>query len=405
MNKQTENDIIVKNCDNILYPDSILVKANQLITGKYKSNPIEQKIFNYALTKVKYDEKEQRPIAIIKDSDLKEFLGIKHHDFNNKLDEVALSLQSNTFLLRDIDNDDFLSIVLIPVAEHSKGTLKLYYETKSTKFILNLKSNFTKINLEVYRKLQNIYAMRLYEIFKSQLYRAESFVFNYNVIDLKFDIGMIETNSKVNDAICRKGMTIQEILENNYVDEKGILYKDTWSFTNVINNAIKEINDVTDIWVESDFIKKGRGGKLTGVRFVVTDKAKMKKIDVGITPTEDELLEMMMELKTKIKSKFTVNEYKELLQCAMYDTSKVINNYNLSQERDNIKDLYGWLLTAIKGNYYDMKKERDERISVEKDSNSKKTSTKKTKNKFNDFSQRLYSDEQIAELEKMLLSK
>ena len=404
MNEKVTNDIIIKNCDSIMYPDNILVKANQLITGKYKASPVEQKIFNYALTKVKYNEKEQRPIAVIEDNDLKDFLDIKHHDFNNQIDGVALSLQSNTFLLKDIDTNDFLSIMLIPVAEHIDGVLKLYYEPKATKFILNLKSNFTKINLDVYKNLQTIYAMRLYEIFKSQLYRAESFVFHYNILDLKFDIGMIETNSKANNAICKKGMTIQEILDNKYIDEKKVLYKDTWSFTNVIGNAIREINDVTDIWVDYDLIKKGRGGKLTSVKFIVTSKNNIKRLEEGGKPTDDELLDMMMTLKTSITHEFTVSEYRHLLETANYQVEKVLSNYELAKDNDEITDIYAWLLKAIKDNYHEKTQERKERLKSN-EPNEKKKSKKKPKNNFHNFSQREYSDEELNELEKKLLSK
>ena len=58
-----------------------------------------------------------------------------------------------------------------------------------------------------------------------------------------------------------------------------------------------------------------------------------------------------------------------------------------------INNITGWLVKAIEENY---------QKPTSKKSNNK---IKATKNKFNDFQQRNYSDDEIADLEKKLLSK
>lgn len=405
-NMYTKKDIIVEDSDgNILYPDNIIAKANQIITGKYQSSPMVQKVFNYALTKVKYDETEKRPVAIIKDDELREYLGIEHRSFYSQLTKIAKSLQRNEIIMKDKDTDVFACMILIPYAVHTKKReLKLYYEPKATKFILNLKTDFTRLDIEVYKELKTIYAMRLYEIFKSHLFKAKLIVLCYNVNELKFNIGMIKTNEEINDAICSKRMTIQEAINANIVKPSDIAYKDTWSFTNVMNNTINEINDTTDIWAECEYIKKGQGGKLQEVKFTVTDKADLKNINISqedLKPkiedkklSENEILEKLIELKMSIQENLDIEDFKQLLEYADYKTDVILDKYRIAQASGNVKDIVRWLKSAIKEDY-------KAPIPVNKE----KSETNKAKNKFNDFNQRDYTKEELDEIEKKCLAK
>ena len=105
-------------------------------------------------------------------------------------------------------------------------------------------------------------------------------------------------------------------------------------------------------------------------------------------PSEDEIIDMLVELRVNING-LSTTQIRQLLEYANYDKDKVLEKYELSKKKENIKDLMAWLVSAIKEDFK----------SPYVDEN------KKPKNKFNDFNQRNYTKEEIDELEKHLLTK
>ena len=100
----------------------------------------------------------------------------------------------------------------------------------------------------------------------------------------------------------------------------------------------------------------------------------------------------MFELKMEIKEELSINDYRQLLECANYNKDKVLEKYKLSKKVKNIDNLMAWMLSAIKNDYKTVETKADKK-------------EQKETNKFNDFEQRNYSDEQLEELEKKLLAK
>ena len=206
---------------------------------------------------------------------------------------------------------------------------------------------------------------------------------------------MIQINDDIHKALIR-GEDIEKAVErSNAIDS----FKNTGSFKRSLDSAIDEINDITDIYVEYNDIKEGKGGKIRAICFTVTDKSKLKKIKVKSddvkpqekdnTPSGDEIIALMFEIKMEIKEELSINDYRQLLECANYDKNKVLEKYELAKKVKNIDNLMAWMLSAIKNDYKTVETKAD----------------KKETNKFNNFQQRKYSDEQLEELEKKLLAK
>lgn len=394
--EEINKSIIINDDDgSLILSDDIIKKANQLITGKHKISAIEQKIFNLSLAKVKFDKKLGRPIAELTVKEMREILDCKGNSIYRHIQNLSHTLRDRTIIINNLENDEYLMIGLINIVEYRNGVMKLKFEPECTDLVLNLKSNYTKLDLSLYKKLNNIYAMRLYEIFKSKIYKSEdSLSLTYGINNLKLTIGMIQINDDIHKAIIR-GDDIEEVIENSDgVDS----LKDSSNFRRALNTAIDEINDITDIYVEYDFIKKGIGGKIRAICFTVTDKSKLKKIKVKsndvkpqpkeIVPSEEEILELIIELKLSINELKPI-QIKKLLECANYDKDKVLEKYKLAKQKGNVNDLMAWLVTAIKDDF-------------KSPSNNNKV---KPKNKFHDFSQREYTQEQLDELERKLLAK
>lgn len=401
-NKNTDNCIFINDDDGrLILSDNIIKKANQLITGRHKISAIEQKIFNLSLSKVTFDKQLGRPVAEITVKEMREILNCKGNSIYKHIQNLSRTLRDRTIIVNNLENDEFLMIGLINVVEYKSGVMRLKFEPEATDLVWNLKSDYTKLNLSLYKNLNNIYAIRLYEILKSNIYKCvDELSITYGINNLKWMIGMIQINDTIHKALIRN-KDIEEAIENSPEADS---LRDISNFKRALNTAIDEINEVTDIYVEYSTIKGGRGGKVRAINFNVTDKDNLKKIKVKSDdikkqdkPSEDEMLEMIVELKINIKEELTIENYKQLLECANYDVELILEKYEQSKKAKNIENLVAWLTCAIKENYKITPK-----IST---SESSSNQSDKPKNKFNDFQQRNYSDDEIADLEKKLLNK
>ena len=172
--EDTNKSIIINDDDgSLILSDEIIKKANQLITGKHKINAIEQKIFNLSLAKVKFDKTLGRPVAELTVKEMRDILDCKGNSIYRHIQNLSHTLRDRTIIINNMENDEYLMIGLINIVEYRNGVMKLKFEPECTDLVLNLKSNYTKLDLSLYKKLNNIYAMRLYEIFKSKIYKTE----------------------------------------------------------------------------------------------------------------------------------------------------------------------------------------------------------------------------------------
>lgn len=124
----------------------------------------------------------------------------------------------------------------------------------------------------------------------------------------------------------------------------------------VLDVAVNEINEKSDISVKYDLMRSGRGGKIYGIDFEVTKK------DMTVEPTTgrrssdtsraelDDLIDKVMDI---IDEKIKISQAKALLKVANYDINKIEYAYELACKQENIKNLIGWLTAAIQNGYED----------------------------------------------------
>ena len=398
-----ENSLMAGEQINLFSMPDVLKKSNYLINTKYKMTATEHKIFNLSLAKVKYDEKENRPIAVLSAKEVQEILNIKGNSVYSQMKTIANKLTgSKKILIEDKVNKKFSSMVLISVCTYvsGKGKMIVKFEPDTTDLVLNLKPSYTKLKLNVYKYLSNFHAMKLYEIFKSNMFKGDVLDITYGINDLKFATLMILTNEKIDDALVAGKISIEEAIEES---AKNGGYNTYSSFKRALDTAVKEINDFTDISVDMKMIRSGIGGKVTKVRFIVTEKRQIIiSIDenMDIIPhdekevDDDELFELIDKLREIISEPLKLKDYKTILEVAKYDITLIKEKYKIMKMNNvEINNITGWLVKAIEENY---------QKPTSKKSNNK---IKATKNKFNDFQQRNYSDDELADLEKKLLSK
>ena len=124
----------------------------------------------------------------------------------------------------------------------------------------------------------------------------------------------------------------------------------------VLDVAVNEINEKSDISVKYDLMRSGRGGKIYGIDFEVTKK------DMNVEPTVeeevptpddvelDDLIDKVMDI---IDEKIKISQAKALLKVANYDINKIEYAYELACKQENIRNLIGWMTSAIQNGYED----------------------------------------------------
>ena len=400
-----ENSLMTGEQINLFSMPDILKKSNYLINTKYKMTATEHKIFNLSLAKVKYDEKENRPIAVLSAKEVQEILNIKGNSVYSQMKTIANKLTgSKKILIEDKVNKKFSSMVLISVCTYvaGKGKMIVKFEPDTTDLVLNLKPSYTKLKLNVYKYLSNFHAMKLYEIFRSNMFKGDVLDITYGINDLKFATLMILTNEKIDDALVAGKISIEEAIEES---AKNGGYNTYSSFKRALDTAVKEINDFTDINVDMKMIRSGIGGKVTKVRFIVTEKKQIiipidENVDI-ITHDEkevddDELFELIDKLREIISEPLKLKDYKTILEVGKYDTLLIEEKYNILKNSNNkVDNVVGWMIRAI---------EEDYTPSVSKKPKESKSDTNK-KNNFHYQGERVYSDEEIAEIERRNMNR
>ena len=400
-----ENSLMAGEQINLFSMPDILKKSNYLINTKYKMTATEHKIFNLSLAKVKYDEKENRPIAVLSAKEVQEILNIKGNSVYSQMKTIANKLTgSKKILIEDKVNKKFSSMVLISVCNYvsGKGKMIVKFEPDTTDLVLNLKPSYTKLKLNVYKYLSNFHAMKLYEIFKSNMFKGDVLDITYGINDLKFATLMILTNEKIDDALVAGKISIEEAIEES---AKNGGYNTYSSFKRALDTAVKEINDFTDISVNMKMIRSGIGGKVTKVRFIVTEK---KQIIISVDENgdvitydekevdDDELFELIDKLREIISEPLKLKDYKTILEVAKYDTLLIEEKYNILKNSNNkVENVVGWMIRAIEDDYTP---------NVSKKPKESKSDTNK-KNDFHYQGERVYSDEEIAEIERRNMNR
>ena len=110
---KNENIAVLDKEGCIVYPDDIIKKANQIITGKHKVNAMEHKIFNLSLANVKYDEKLNRPVSVLKATEIRKMLGCSGNSLYGHIKKIAHSLSDRKIIVEDKKNERFVIMNLI----------------------------------------------------------------------------------------------------------------------------------------------------------------------------------------------------------------------------------------------------------------------------------------------------
>jgi len=246
---------------------NLVVKDNRLINACYNLSFPELRIINLAIAKKGVFDNEHGFMAISAEDYSKAF-NVHKNTAYEALEEVVVSLFEKQFSYK-IGQVEYTSRWIQSIGRNTdNGKIHLKFSDDVLKLINNLSSNFTKYQFKRISNLNSGYAIRLYEIVSK--WRSIKKTPLISIDDLKYYFGITSEYSRL-EAFKRR----------------------------ILEPALKEINEKTDLTISYEQKKKGR--VVAGFVFFIDIKIETQERD----PNTVDWIEQ--EQKPK-REKLTINE-------------------------------------------------------------------------------------------------
>jgi plasmid replication initiation protein len=223
-----------------------IIKGNPLIEAKFELTPIQTKLFLFLLAKLDTTKNSFEPMIVVV-KDFQKFIGSKGDSLYHHLKKEVEKMIGKRVFYKDDGVELNSSLISGYLYLENEGAFLVEFPSLLKPFLLQLKENFTVIDIRNILGLDSSYAMRFYEICKEK----ERFkTFEYTVDHLK-EMFSIENKYK------------------NYFDFK----------IKVIVQARNELKENSELYFDFDEIKQGK--KVVSLRFTVIKNKK------NLQPLED----------------------------------------------------------------------------------------------------------------------
>lgn len=338
--------------------DENLTRSNQLILSRYSATLIENKMMALALKRVRPNE-EGNPTVTFTTDEIRYLTNTKGNGFYDLLKKAAAGLMNKMIYMEDEESHSFIFINLVHKAEFREGIFTVVFTAECKKYLYGLKSNFTSIPLTTLFSFKNNHAYRLYEILKVRAYeikrKGQILQITYALSDLKLQLNCVNTeDTKVKMELMKPHPDYDKIVNKLNTEKK---LKDWYEFRRwVLDKAVKEINEITDLLVRYEPIRTGRGGKTTGVRFFLQKKEEIEVLAADnniLLPKKEKSQDVLIEEVRKIFDKVTLSKKDcvSLLKASQKNLDKIQEAYDLAKKQVDIKNIVGWMICAIKEGY------------------------------------------------------
>lgn len=218
---------------------SLVVKSNDLIRqSRFSLSLTEQKILLYLISKIKPEDKEFKRYEF----DIKQFCEICNIEYMqslSQLKEVVKNLRDKSIWIHiDEETESLVSWINKAYLKTGTGKIGLQLDSDLIPYLLQLKSNFTQYELIAVLALRSKFSLRIYEILKSYEYIGS---FSISIEDFRRMLMLESQYAKVGDL-------------KHYV----------------IDKAIAEINEYTDLLIYYESYRDGR--RIAGFKFSIQKK-------------------------------------------------------------------------------------------------------------------------------------
>ena len=219
----------------------VVRKSNIFIDGQYRFGLHEQKILLMVVSQVRTDQAEFTPYRV--DWDEIKRISKGKLDTEKRIDQACQSLKNKTIRLtsksgKGHDNFGFLSGWTVEPGEY----VEFRIDPSMKKMLLGLleRGDFTILDLECALSLPSPHSIRLYEILKSRVWKAQPV--RVNLAEIKHNLDVENNKSYINFSNFR---------------------------TKILDKAQKNLEKYTDIRFTYKTVKKGR--KVDAIDFYIKD--------------------------------------------------------------------------------------------------------------------------------------
>ena len=225
--------------------DQFIVKSNSLIEARYRLSLQESHVILWLLTQIRSNDEDFKPHSM-KISDFAKMVGVEVDSQYKELRKVTMRLIQRGLSIYEKEAGDWLQVSWLNSARYKtkQGVVSLGFSTDLKPYLLQLKNQFTKIDIADTLRFKSIYAVRIFEL----LLQCET--------------------------IGKRTISIEDL--RAYCGIKKIeyaLYADLKRYA--INRAKTEINAKTDHEVDYKEIKEGR--RVVGLEWTIKHKTYFEK--------------------------------------------------------------------------------------------------------------------------------
>ncbi len=386
MNKK--NEIVVQE-----YTNQYVNISNTLIRARERTSVLESKIEVLAIHHMDkhvklHDKKDtQGNSYVIKyvelnAAEIKKLMGKDYGEIYTDIYRAAMALKEKLYIYEDREEKAFVMKSMYENVSYKNGTLTIEFNPEMEEYYTNLKENYTKLSLPIFFSFRKNGGLQLYKLLKSFAYNlpqidlelAQNELPKYEVyfdlVELRMILGYIDISQ---EKLKREGRKRKPNFDKMAEEEINPQYK-RWSDFNVrvITPGIKEVNDISDIYI-IDMKKKlaGKGGKVTGLTFFIqhnkyyyenknnrdkktrNEKGRLTKhneIAKGQTNTyaDDKIYDFVDEVRDVINCKLRTRDYLAIAEAANYDIEKIKQaNSVMESYSSKINNVAGFLIAAI----------------------------------------------------------
>lgn len=300
--------------------NGLVVKHNDLIQARYNLSLNEQRIILYSISKLDRDKKDFEVIRV-KISELIDLLDTTEKRYTEfKL--IAENLISKTLIIKKENSELITSWLSSMEYLENEGIIELEFSKKLIPYLLQLKERFTRYELKNILNLKNKHSIRIYELMKQY----------ENIGKREFELEEFKNLL---------------MLEGQY---ERIYDLDRF----VLNVALDEINEFTDINIGFEKIKKGR--RVVGLLFTIDSKEKDEKVYIEFLNESYNIQEMKAKMglnDENFNSKQIMAIYEKAVEKAGNEDIDLFEYIRLNylHIKDKARNKYGYLLKALENDY------------------------------------------------------
>ena len=354
---------------------SLTYQKSNIVISSFMSISIKgYRMMSYINYKAQQLEKEGNLSGFIKlyTNEMAMLLGLPNNGDKYKLaDAAAKELRKAVMYSYDRKTGDIKSIVIFPDITFRNEEHCIEINTQILSFTQLMcrqkKGNFTICALEDAKKFRSVYSARIadyirMESFEKNRIGENEYEIEVDLIELKLMSGTIVLDSsngfaKISEIM--DNISSGAVVENKFAEWKRFKEK-------ILDKAIRDINDKTDMQVDYRTKRTGRGGKTSSVIFhvikqptnMLTEESEGVSVERRESAADKDLAELCEQVKKIVPFDIDLKTCTDLLTDADQNVKKIEMAVSVLEENPNVKNQIGFLRKAIQENWQNIKSKK-----------------------------------------------